>query len=108
MDRARSAAAEGSELVAAFDDVLDLFCGFGLVEGVGVEGEVAGPVRSWCALVGGLFGRLFGGGDEAGEHGSGEDGAGAFEELSFIHVALDPWVSCVEKVQRIRLSVRSL
>ena len=90
------------------DGGLDFFSGARLQQVLSRVSEIAGPVGSWCALVGGLFGRLFGGGDEAGEHGSGKDGAGAFEELSFIHVALDPWVSCVEKVQRIRLSVRSL
>ena len=77
------AAAEGAQLVAAFDDVLDLVGGFGLVEGVGVEGEIAGPVGSRGGLVGGLFcgllsGLLFGGREEAGEHGSSKNRARAF------------------------------
>lgn len=49
------AAAEGAQLVAGFDDVLDLVDGFGLVEGVGVEGEIAGPVSSRGGLVGGVL-----------------------------------------------------
>ncbi len=40
------AGAEGSEFGAGFDDVLDFFDGVGLVEIVGVEGVVSGPVGS--------------------------------------------------------------
>jgi len=61
------AAAEGPELWAGGDEVLDFGGGFGLVEVVGVEGIVAGPVGAGRGG-GGLFGR-----DEAGEHGSGKD-----------------------------------
>ena len=53
------AAAEGAEFVATLDDMLDFLDGFGLVEGIGVEGEIAGPVGSWCGLVDG--GVLLGG-----------------------------------------------
>ncbi len=73
------ARAEGSEFGAAFDDLLDLFDGCGLVEIVGVKGVVSGPVGSGR---GGL--RL--GVDVAGEQGAGDERAGGLEELSFVHV----------------------
>ena len=48
------AGAEGSEFGAGFDDLLDLFDGAGLVEIVGVEGVVSGPVGPgrWGLLLG--------------------------------------------------------
>jgi len=79
----RMATAEGAEFGAGGDDVLDFGGGFGLVEVLGVEGVVASPV---CARGCGLS-CLFSG-DEAREHGSGKDRAGAFEKLSFVHGAL--------------------
>jgi hypothetical protein len=48
------AGSEGSEFGGGFDDVLDFFDGAGLVEIVGVEGVVSGPVGagSWGLLLG--------------------------------------------------------
>ncbi len=52
------AGAEGAEVVAGADDLLDFGDGFGLVEVVGVEGVVAGPVGAggggWEGCGGGL------------------------------------------------------
>ena len=41
------ATAEGAQLGAGGDEVLDFGDGFGLVEMLGVEGVVAGPVGAW-------------------------------------------------------------
>ena len=73
---------EGAKLVAVLYCLLNLFDGGWLVEMVGVEGVISRPVGSRSG------GCLLFRGDEAREHGSSKDRAGAFEELSFIHDAL--------------------
>lgn len=75
----RVAGAKGTEFGAVFDDLLDLFNGCGLVEIIGAEGVVSGPV-------GARRGRLRLGVDVTGEQGAGDERAGGFEELSFVHV----------------------
>ena len=72
------ARAKGSEFGAAFDDLLDLFDGCGLVEIVGVEGVISSPV-------GARRRGLRVGVDVVREQGAGDECAGGLEELSFVH-----------------------